>query len=176
MRDLRTLLAITCRHHPSLQQLINLCPYLPINIRKGIMTLCRVQQSPWQNSRVLKSLQPILQYRSTGTVHSQLREFSFIDDILPTVLEYIDKPIVLGFISMIIRCIPFDDESSAIQVLYNGIDKEIECSLGEDRPQILQYSCLFGPENEETTPIHPYIPPRPELSREIKMAFVEWKV
>jgi len=140
------------------------------------MTLCRVQQSPWQNSRVLKSLTPILQYRSTAIIRSTIKEYSFQNDILPIILDYINKPIFLGFISMAIRVIPLEDSTSAIQTLHSGIDKEIECALGEDRPQVLDYRCLFGSKADEYIPLHPCIPPRPELAWDLKAAFSDWKV
>jgi len=172
-----TLIHDTCSFYPDLQRLVNLMPQFPISIRKGIMTICRVQQSPYENIRLRKALQPVLQYQfSSSSRREPYRNYHFELDVLPIILAYIHQPLFLGFISMCLRCIPLEDQSEAIDILEQGIDKEISAITGPDRHQILDYSCIFGDEENISRPLNVMLPPRPALSLSIRYRLRAWKV
>jgi len=177
MVRLRQLLSETCLHYSDLAHLCHLIPYLPIPHRKAIMTLCRVQQSPWSNPRVHKAISSSLQYRFVAVIRSRAKEYSFLSDILPTVLEYINDPIILGFLSMFIRVIPLQEDTSARLELEATIEKELGSCLGTDRPMQLDYQCLFAADEESRSrPLVQDSFPRPVLAKRIKQAIDDWKV
>lgn len=170
------LLHSTCRLHPELQRLVNFMPYLPIQVRKGIMILCRVQQSPYENGRLYRSLIDILGFQTSYILRARRRELHFERDVLPIILGYINQPLFLGFISMCLRCIVLDDQTEASTILDESINKEIRSITGLDRPQQLDYSCLFGSDDDVDVPLHPMLPPRPELALAIRYRLHAWKV
>lgn len=177
MGALRSLLSKACLLHPALISLINIMPALPLSVRKAMMDICRVQQDPWRNPRLLTSITPVIQFRTSFMFRRHRREVSFLQHVLPVVLDYIHMPLMMGFISMLLRVIPLEDESSAYSALRDGIDKEINCATGRDRPQTLDYRCLFGPEEIDLErSLHPYIPPRRQLNLHFRILLWQWKV
>lgn len=141
------------------------------------MVICRVQQSPYENERVYKAIESSLAFRTQVSTFRQItREIAFYSDVLPLVLGYLHQPLFLGFISMLLRCIPLEDTSSAEDAKISGIDKEVQAVTGWNRPQVLDYSCLFGPHDQVDKPLHPMIPARPELALMMRYRLSAWKV
>jgi hypothetical protein len=177
MARLATLLSSMCLNYTDLAYLCHLVPFLPIPIRKAIMTLCRVQQSPWSNPRVHRSMSAAMSFRFVATIRNRTSEKSFIDDVLPIILDYTNDPIILGFISMIIRVIPLDEDTSARQELESTIQKELSSCLGEDRPMTLDYRCLFAADaDSRKQPILQDTYPRPLLASRMHDVLRAWKV
>jgi hypothetical protein len=177
MVRLYALLVHTCRDYPDLLFLINMLPFVSLSVRKGIMTLCRVQQSPWENPRLYKTLEPIMSFRTTAYIRNRPREIAFVQDILPIILAYSHDPIILGFVSMILRVVPLAEQDEVYAALQDTIQKEVGSATGPDKSQVLDYSCLFSAESSDRhKPLHSFIPPRPQLAQEIHEALIAWKV
>jgi len=140
------------------------------------MTICRVQQSPWENKRLYKTIESTLHFRFSSSQKSTSREYHFMSDILPVILDYIDKPLILSFISMALRTVPMLDEDSAYLEVQSGIDKEFECSQGQNRPQLLDYTCLFGDPSLAHEPLHAYAPISADVILPLRSALAAWKV
>jgi hypothetical protein len=176
MVKLENVLHKACHDYPDLQRMISIIPFIPLQHRKAIMTLCRTQQSPWSNTRIFNSIKSSLSFRFYATIHSQQQELTFTDDVLPIISNYLYQPVFLGFISMCIRCIPLEDPSSAYSSWTEGIDKEFNAVTGEDRPQIFDWSTIFGKIDDVEKPLHPMLPPRPGLSLSLRYRLSAWKV
>jgi hypothetical protein len=177
MAGLHSLLNRICLNYPDLQYLCHIIPFLPLSVRKDIMTLCRVQQSPWSNQRLQRSISSSLHFRFSATIRRITSDKSFQQDVLPIILDYIDDIVILGFISMALRVIPLEDETSALEQLETSLDKEIDCLSGSDRPMILDYRCLFGPNAEDRyEPLLQGTHPRPLLADQVHQQLIAWKV
>jgi hypothetical protein len=174
-RNLHSLLSYVCRDYPDLVRFQRLLPYVPINIRKALMTICRVQQDPAVNNRLYKAIAYAYKWSTSVPLDSTQTYTTFQDHLLPVLTTYVTRPVFLGYISMILRVIPLDDEESAIKELQNGIDKEVECATSSDMDQALDYRCLIPGESVEEWTLHPWLPERKELSLRFRRSLETWR-
>jgi hypothetical protein len=173
-RDLNTLLSYICRDYTDVVRFQKLLPHVPVAIRKALMTLCRVQQDPSVNRRLFKAISSALQWSTSALVDYTQTIITF-RDLSSVLLRYIHRPVILGYISMVLRVIPILDEDSVYEELQAGINKEVSCALSSDIHQQLDYRCLFPNKHEERWTLHDWLPERRELSLRLRQSLIVWK-
>jgi hypothetical protein len=161
--------------HPALLRLNTLIPFMPVGVRKDIMTLCRVQQMPRHNPYLRDR---IFQGDNASFLYEENYDAYLVwtgTSVLPLVEPYIRSPVILGFISQLLRCLPYKDETSARQEIRASIQKEMDAALGKEREPYLDYSSIFGTSYQSLfTPLSPLLPPRPHLASFYRLKLRGW--
>ncbi|DAD54837.1 TPA_asm: hypothetical protein [Armillaria mellea ambi-like virus 1] len=123
--------------------------YLPITIRKVLLTATRIQPPHLHSSSKfakrfadeLDYMVPIHSTMKSGVV-KLLALRAFIEILLP----YIQDPVGAGFISTLLRYLPYDDYTSVEETRDNAISKELSAAVSVYHPATFQYLCLFSAE------------------------------
>lgn len=159
-----------------LQQLFEDIPEYSISLRKDLLSLSRVQQSLASNVRLQQALRDNLHYPpylSSGSPRRWIRP----RQVLITFAEAMENdPVLAGFVSMSVRSLPFADITGAMLVRDKILHKEFHATQGWDRPQMLDYSIWFSSDPKDAErPLSPFLRPRPELNKEIRSLFHDWR-
>jgi hypothetical protein len=163
-----------CRHHPFLLRIAQIIPAMDIQIRKDTMTILRTQQNPLRNQFLHDRIDGTLSSYIYATISRRPVTLQYKADFLPSLLTIIHSPLYCGFISALLRCTPYDDESKALATIEIGIRKELDVALSPDRPSTIDYGPFFGPDT--TLPLHQTIPDRLDVHAMIRWRLSLWKV
>jgi hypothetical protein len=160
--------------HRNLLILTNLLPYIDNPGRKDIMTLIRMQCTPTTHYSIRKSLSTLNRtYIDRSTNSAFYIEFH----VVPLLDTFIFSPILCGFVSMLLRQIPYEDPTHLSELRTEAIWKEINATKGPDRPQSLDYTCLFASHPDSIhTPLSVYTDAQPTLSTEQRNLMTRWKI
>jgi hypothetical protein len=148
---------------------------MDIQIRKDTMTILRTQQNPLRNQFLYRRIHGTLSSYIYATISRKPITIQYEVDFLPSLLTIIHSPLYCGFISALLRCTPYDDETMAIETIEAGIRKELDVALSPDRPRTIDYGQYFGPDT--TLPLHQAIPTdRTDVHAMIRWRLLVWKV
>jgi len=148
-----------------------------IDIRKAFLTACRVQQLTRTNILLKEEFSPHKEkvVRMTvvnddpdlGLHRGDIREIkvSTLMDIFDT--EFLGHQVLLSYLSMSLRCMPYNDFSCVLQTIEDGIRKEISDSVDIPIAQVLDYRPLFDSSFIGAS-IHPLIPASENVHRTLQ--------
>jgi hypothetical protein len=153
---------------PALHELLNCIPYMTLDQRKTVLTLCRVQTLPLPGTLSLRRLSKDLQ----SLVHNPIRgkEIHLLDIVTPC--DSITSPILSGMISMLLRNAPIDEEE-LVMAVESGVRTEIAAAMDPHPPRFFNYQCFlsFDRTIRRTTSLHPGYPIDPALHDDIHFRF-----
>nr|WOH21564.1 hypothetical protein [Heterobasidion ambi-like virus 3]WOH21566.1 hypothetical protein [Heterobasidion ambi-like virus 3] len=126
--------------HYDLAKFLGLLPFMPIKIRKLFLTFTRVQ-----------TLSSMKLYQELATLETSGYGGFTVDGhyyntrrLLEWMRPYEDKPLSLGFISMILRVEEHSDLDELEQALKEALDKEIQAAIDPAKDAVFNYECLFS--------------------------------
>lgn len=113
---------------------------MPIKIRKVFLTFCRVQ-----TLRSIKLYAEVAELESSGmTGFMAVGVFYNTRRLLTWMQPYEDKPLSLGFISMLIRTESHMDLNELEEALETAVRKEVQAAIDPAKEPTFDYSCLFS--------------------------------
>jgi len=145
---------------PSLYTLINAIPYMPISVRKTLLTTCRVQLVPiattrlWQRARKL-FVTPF----TTGNLGP-----CTLNSLLLQCPNEVQSPTISGFISMMVRNLPFDIDE-ARESMESTVNKEISAAVNQYHPVSFDWHSILSSSRtyRHTHSLAPSYPLDPEM-------------
>jgi len=148
-----------CNRSTALEQLIRAIPRLPFSVRKCLLTLSRLQDLPSKTSFAGKQLNVHL-YQPIHTLKS--------DPSLYELLEFVTEirsPVISGFISMMTRCLPFDNIEEVEKVYNDTVEKELLAAQNVHHPAQFDWSAILSPDYRyrTTMPLLPGYPVRADI-------------
>jgi len=159
---------------PHFVQLVKLLPYIPLDVRKALMTIAHVGEMPWQNSRLRQNMQGILptliHFNMSGTDFGSITLIDFITDIQIV----FSTPVLRSITSMYLRCVPLADDESWVEALEKGKRKELSVTQSEKTPSII-YPFLGSDSQCRLLKMHQLYPFRPQLNQSIRYRLISWK-
>jgi len=163
--------------HPELVKLSYLLPVLSVPVRKDMMTVIRVQQSPSRNPSLLHHIRNSIDLWFSAPDPADRSTYTFRTDILPILDRHLSSPVFCGLISLMLRVTKYQDEQSAREEITKGITKELDAAMGEEKPKLLNYRPFFDTSYFSLyEAVHPGLPPRPVLNAQIRTVLHRWKV
>lgn len=137
---------------PTLAPLINTIYFLPIPLRKVLLTACRIQLSRLSD----KSSRLYQRYRVEWTTNipfpnDKLERSSTLISLRSFAEKYIaffSDPTLAGFVSMLLRFLPYSSYESMREVRDATLKKELQAATSIYHPVSFTYQNLFG------APIH----------------------
>jgi len=138
---------------------------LPIPYRKVILDATRIQRVYPDSGRFLERNWRLL--RKTVTLFSSETNCYDVVDLksfINLLQPFLQSPVSSGFISMLVRYLPYHDESTIDETKETLLRKEIHAALEVYHPAHLNYSFLHGPAYFHI-PLHKDIRPSPYLAR-----------
>lgn len=159
--------------HRNLLSLAKLLPYIQQPGRKDIMTLIRMQVTPSTHYTIAKNLAT---WDTAYIDFSTNNPIYLSTHVVPLLDQFIFSPIQCGFVSMLLRMIPYYDPDHLAIIRDETLWKEIHATMGPDRPPNLDYSCLFGHHTSSFyIPLNRFSDPNPTLSSMMRTTIQHWK-
>jgi hypothetical protein len=160
--------------------LVATAPFMSIEERKPLLTMCRVQGDIRRNKRLQDEVRPHLN-RCYRNVNSRFIIGPFVQyrELVSEFSENRESILVSSFGSMILRCAPYIDDTSPKEERWKGIIKEIQASQLKEEGQQLNYESIFFDENAENMtgfelfqPWNRAVPSRPMTNLHIRQEFL----
>lgn len=174
MRRYREWSRVLEKEYPAVYELSQILPYTSIPSRKCLLTQIRCQVSPEPDTRLY------IRMRDQWNVPLHLPEH--LQDMPSSLLFYARRlrpylsPILAGFLSMLVRMAPYDNNDSMEEVLQATIRKEIQASITTFHPTTLEYAPIFSSDlGERCRRVHANLPLDPVLHSEIHKRFSRTK-
>jgi hypothetical protein len=165
-------------HDPVVEALVNTLPSMPIKIRKALITLCRCRVPYDPSSRAYIRLRETIDtdYLATLHKHNKQPEYtSLADSILPFLNDYIVSPVLSGFISSVIRTIPFEDREDFETNMVDARDKEMKAAMERNPSAPINWSSILSHSTSvrHTTPLSDAYIIQPHLHDSIYSLFMK---
>lgn len=112
---------------PPVQDLVRAIHYMPIPVRKALITLCRVRSPYNPRSRAYTRL--VQELKQPFTTYTPIAMEITLIDLLPPCDQFISSPILSGLISMLVRNIPFYHRDEVVALTLSSVEKEVKASL-----------------------------------------------
>jgi hypothetical protein len=160
--------ALHCIHHGyvPLQMLSESLPHWTIPQRKTLLTITRCQTFPALNTTVYSRLHDEL----ISTVPLPGNRTTTLRDIILPISEFLDSPILSGYISMLVRSAPHEDLNGVEREFEEGIRKELSAAVEVYRPPSLHWDSVLSPRiQDRRLPLHEWYPVDVDLHTEIYM-------
>lgn len=139
------------RLYPELQGLISTIPQMTVAQRKAVLTCARIQQTPpsypppkgeqrsllWEQFPT--ELSTMIPIKDKKTIVANMS----IADFLRSYDNYISSPVRSGFISMLVRNLPFDNHQDVSDMLWDTYTKELESAINIYHPTTFSWDYLF---------------------------------
>lgn len=165
-------------HEPALKYLRHLLPYMSVAQRKDLLTLCRVQCSPDTNSFLLGQLKTLNTHILLPLTTNSQKVLTMKGDIVPAVQQLIYSPMRLSLLSIMLRTEPYNDYSSIIEEINQGIEKELGSTiLHGAHIQKLDYRPWLSEDIRDIhRPISRGFPINADLHKDIRARFRLWSI
>jgi len=175
--DSRLVLAIASTNHYYLSDFLLGVRHLPISLRTIILAICRVQVPPNEHPTLLARLKPFLHHQ-IPIVRNAREEFPTFKQLIYPVLKKVShNPVVMGFVSMILRNEPYSDTSGIGQVIEEQIIKELEATHRADRPNHIDWYALMREPWKHPPPCFGYgVVPSMELRVKWFVGMKNWRL
>jgi len=169
MTRIASLTHILTHDMPGLQSFAKLIPYMSMSTRKALLTVCRCQVVPIKGSKMWKRMNEDL---SRAIYDPDSRSHFYLKDLLPDLATEIQSPIFSGFISMLLRNLPFDPQD-VMETFETTRAKEMAAALETYHPQQFFWSNILShhPRTSNDKAIAPGYPITDEVYSRVSSAF-----
>lgn len=177
-RELRTWTLHIDHTSLPIQSLICTIIQQPISIRKVILAACRVQPPSFHSHTRFHQRHRSILLEHIAIHHTLSQKDP--DYYLPLV-KFLSNHTILfstsvlcGFVSMLIRYLPYADYSSSNETRQDTLDKEIAAATTIYHPVSLNYSSIFGRHSDRESPLYLSVS-SPQVSSEINIGLRDAK-
>lgn len=155
-----------CRDDPVLLILIREIQWMPIKVRKALITLTRVRCRFDNTARAYQRLSKELRIQYPTLHAGQQGESNLLMCLSAGTDPYITSPIFSGLISMACRNIPILNKEEVDELVRASLEKEMRASITRRDTPILNWSTVFNPSRKirHSTPLVPGMMYSPDIS------------
>jgi hypothetical protein len=135
-------------------------PYMPLSVRKTLLTTCRVQLIPVPNTRLWERSRKVYTLPFTAGKLGVVT----LGALLADCANEIQSPIISGYVSMMVRNLPFDIDEVR-ESMEETARKEIDAAVNQYHPVSFNWACIFSHSVQirHTTALTPSYPIDPEI-------------
>lgn len=168
---------------PEYGLLLATIPFLPIALRKPILTLSRTQALPVEGSPTYETAKRMFDIQIMPDYSFNLDLLMSLEVPMPfgefyeRIAPYSLQPIHCGILSLTLRIAPFPEDTEIEDLISTTFQKELSASVNIYHPVRFDYRAILSDNyHERRTPFSPRIPLRPEVHDSIHDAFTKSKL